>query len=235
MIEADSYEDVNHFMNQEIYNFIKSENVQFDAYNSNLFFDYITNKNDVEVFSQQFRETSKGSISGMLVRDDLGTTITYNSLHPKVRQNFTKGHELTHFLKHIDNLPAEFSLKESDFSYDESSNLMEYEANIGASHILLPDIILLEMIQKPISFQTVSSKYGMSESALFFRLRDFLVYRCKLNPVRAINLVNQYRYTGEKEWIYRSTYHFGSPYKKIIINEFEESKKLTSSAKADLN
>lgn len=221
-LEFDTYLEVNTFLNGHIYPFIKNNYKEIEDYNYVDYFDSVIFDNDIDVFGQPFRDTSKGAISGILMKDELGISLTYNSRHPHNRQNFTKCHELIHFLKHIDEYGTEFSIEETSFYYDDS-NIMEYEANAGAAQILLPDIVLAKNLKKTQSFQKIAETYSMSEGALYYRIRDFLVFTCNLAPQQAIRLVIDYQRYGKKEWIYRAMNHFNAPYEKQIWNEFENT------------
>ena len=80
--------------------------------------------------------------------------IYYDPLQPEVRTRFTVAHELGHCLLHKDYLQQNFDLNWTDFSgwlnfldqidpFDERG--METQANIFASHLLVPEIPLVDV------------------------------------------------------------------------------------------
>ncbi|MEW6857878.1 ImmA/IrrE family metallo-endopeptidase [Streptococcus iniae] len=130
------------------------------------FFNHIVKKNDIKVLSHHF---SRRKIDGLTLIDSRGkTSLSYEKENPIVRQNFTKCHELGHFLLgHQGSVFTE--LKESQFS------LEEVEANYFSACLLMPDIVLLSKIfYQKLSFQEVANSLYVSTETLSIRLIDFL-------------------------------------------------------------
>lgn len=159
------YARVSNATKQELYQYMKDDDVSLLNYNFIYFFQYCIQKNQIQVISHHF---SNRKIEGLTVVDELGTSFSYERDNPKVKQNFTLCHELGHFiLKHDGNYFAE--------SIDNQENSIEREANVFSAVVLMPDIVLLSKIYYSCdTFYQVQNRLEVSKQALFFRLLDFL-------------------------------------------------------------
>jgi len=159
------YTRVSNATKQELYQYMKDNDISLLNYNFTYFFQYCIQKNQIQVISHHF---SNHKIEGLTVADELGISFSYERENPKVKQNFTLCHELGHFiLKHNGNYFAE--------SIDNQENLLEREANIFSAVVLMPDIVLLSKIYYSCeTFHQVQNSLEVSKQALFFRLLDFL-------------------------------------------------------------
>ena len=159
------YTRVSNTTKQVLYQYMKDDDISLLDYNFTYFFQYCIQKNQIKVISHHF---SNHKIEGLTVVDELGTSFSYESDNPKVKQNFTLCHELGHFiLKHDGNYFAE--------SIDNQESLLEREANIFSAVVLMPDIVLLSKIYYSRDmFHQVQNSLEVSKQALFFRLLDFL-------------------------------------------------------------
>lgn len=159
------YTRVSNATKQELYQYMKDDDISLLNYNFTYFFQNCIHKHRIRVISHHF---SNHKIEGLTVVDKLGTSFSYERDNPKVKQNFTLCHELGHFiLKHNGFYFAE--------SIDNQENLLEREANIFSAVVLMPDIVLLSKIYyKCENFQQVQNSLEVSKQALFFRLSDFL-------------------------------------------------------------
>lgn len=159
------YTRVSSATKQELYQYMKNDDISLLGYNFTYFFQYCIEENQIQVISHHF---SNHKIEGLTVVDELGISFSYEIDNPKVKQNFTLCHELGHFiLKHDGNYFAE--------SIDNQENLLEREANIFSAVVLMPDIVLLSKIYYNYeTFQRVQNSLEVSKQALFFRLLDFL-------------------------------------------------------------
>lgn len=144
---------------------MKDDDISLLNYNFTYFFQNCIHKYRIRVISHHF---SNHKIEGLTVVDELGTSFSYERDNPKVKQNFTLCHELSHFiLKHNGNYFAE--------SIDNQENLLEREANIFSAVVLMPDIVLLSKIYYSCdTFHQVQNSLEVSKQALFFRLLDLL-------------------------------------------------------------
>lgn len=159
------YTRVSSATKQLLYQYLKDNNVSLLDYHFSSFFKYFINKNRIKVISHHF---SNHKIEGLTVIDDMGISFSYERNNPKVKQNFTLCHELGHFLlKHEGSCFTE--------SLDNQENILEREANIFSSIVLMPDIVLLSKIYFSCdSFRKVQENLGVSKQALSFRLQTLL-------------------------------------------------------------
>ena len=159
------YTRVSNATKQELYQYMKDNDISLLNYNFTYFFQNCIHKHRIQVISHHF---SNHKIEGLTVIDELGISFSYEKDNPKVKQNFTLCHELGHYiLKHDGNYFAE--------SIDNQENLLEREANIFSAVVLMPDIVLLSKIYYSCeTFHQVQNILEVSKQALFFRLLDFL-------------------------------------------------------------
>ena len=150
---------------QQLYQYMKDNNISLLNYYFNYFFQYFIQKYQIQVISHHF---SNHKIEGLTIIDDYGISFSYEKDNPKVKQNFTLCHELGHFvLNHNGTCFTE--------SIDNQESLIEREANIFSAVVLMPDIVLLSKIYYNYdSFQKVQENLGVSKQALYFRLLDLL-------------------------------------------------------------
>ena len=150
---------------QQLYQYMKDNNISPLNYHFNSFFQNCVKMNKIQVMSHHF---TNNSIEGLTIIDEFGISFSYERDNPKVKQNFTLCHELGHFvLNHNGTCFTE--------SVDNQESLLEREANIFSAVVLMPDIVLLSKIYYNYdSFQKVQENLGVSKQALYFRLLDLL-------------------------------------------------------------
>lgn len=124
--------------------------------------------------------------------DEDGISISYESQNPPVKQNFTKCHELGHYiLKHSGKQFTQLSSKKD--------TVEESEANLFSAYILMPDIVLLSKIYYRLdSFKQVMTELSVSADALKFRLQDLFRYRLKRANREISSAIYQYQ-TGQSK------------------------------------
>ncbi len=159
------YTRVSRTTKQQLYQYVKDNNISLLNYYFNYFFQYCIQKYQIQVISHHF---SNHKIEGLTIIDEYGISFSYEKDNPKVKHNFTLCHELGHFvLNHNGTCFTE--------SVDNQENLLEREANIFSAVVLMPDIVLLSKIYYNYdSFQKVQENLGISKQALYFRLLDLL-------------------------------------------------------------
>lgn len=149
-----------------LYPFIKLRELSLLSYTFKDFFDYIVKENNIKVLDHHFTQRQ---IEGLtLIDSGGGVSLSYEKENPVVRQNFTKCHELGHYLLgHQGNVFTELK--------DNQTSPKEMEANYFSACLLMPDIVLLSKIfyQKS-SFQEVANTLIVSSEALSIRLLDLL-------------------------------------------------------------
>lgn len=138
-------------------------------YNYNYLWEEIT-KNKVSLRAYSFEKSARQAISGMIVKDEYEITLAYNSNMSEKRRNFTISHELIHFLYHLDDENSVFTDTKESLAYTYADMLPEFQANIGASAILLPEPVLINELKEGTAPYYISRKYGISEQAIYMRL-----------------------------------------------------------------
>ncbi|WP_157454945.1 ImmA/IrrE family metallo-endopeptidase [Carnobacterium maltaromaticum] len=215
----DTYTKISNLVNS----FILKKEIECTDYKWFMYFNDIIIENDIDVFPHAFSRTSQGGVSGMLVKDSLGTSLSYNPLDVPFRQNFSKCHELSHFILHIDSHNENVIFKDMGTSYDEISSEVEIEANIAASIILLPDILIVKLMKTSISFPKMAETLQMTHAALYVRLVQFLEFHIYINNYYARNIINSFRYEGKKELFNLHISGFGCTVEKQIRNDYENA------------
>ena len=202
------YTRVSRASKQELYQYMKDNDISLLNYNFTYFFQNCIHKYRIRVISHHF---SNHKIEGLTVVDELGTSFSYERDNPKVKQNFTLCHELGHFiLKHNGNYFAE--------SIDNQENLLEREANIFSAVVLMPDIVLLSKIYYSCdAFQQVQNSLEVSKQALIFRLLDLLREYHSDNDSEIKQAVETY-IEGKNAPIFRLFHNV----KERIIEEFHQ-------------
>lgn len=132
-----------------------------------------------------------GDFCGVLLIDELETTIVYNLNQQPERRNFTLGHELGHYFLHRH--------KESQF-VDRAANMLnnqikpfEIQANAFAAYLLVPSDILSAMLNYRFSFYKIAKTSKISYEFLHWRLINHLTEHYCLSSADAMLLVQEYR------------------------------------------
>lgn len=152
-----------------------------ENYNRDLIWENIQSKG-LRVRPFPFNGKARQSISGMIIKDSLETTIGYNSNMSVKRINFTVSHEMIHYLYHFNEDTHFFTDTKDSLEYTLADQLIEFQANIGASAILLPDPVLVYELKNGFSMSHISEKYGISNSALYVRLMQSMQGYFEANP-----------------------------------------------------
>lgn len=202
------YLRVSEITKQNLYSFMKEEEISTLNYNFRYYFDHCIQEYHIQVISHHF---SNHKIEGLTVIDEYGISFSYEKDSPKVKQNFTLCHELGHFiLNHSGTCFTE--------SVDIQDSLQEREANIFSAMLLMPDIVLLSKIYYSCdSFQGVQESLEVSKQALCFRLIDLLRMYFPNGEVKIKHAVNDYM--EMKNSSIRSLFH---DIKQQLIDEFNQ-------------
>ncbi len=161
--------------------------------------------------------------SAFTVKSSYTTAIFINPDIPEGRKNFSICHELSHHLYDFNDAPSQsfFSVAENPSLYKLEEKRMEQLANASAGILMLPDISLIEHLEKKHSFPKMTDLLGMTPAALYIRLVQFLEYQCHVSENYARQLMNQFRYYGKLEGILRCLDGWGSTVKKQIWLNYE--------------
>lgn len=167
--QSDEYLDFSSKINEYISALMLGLDIGVDGYNYDLMWQQIEAKG-VRIRPFPFNGPARSRISGIIVKDLAETTIGFNSNMSAKRINFTVSHEIIHYLYHLSDEHHMFTDTKASLAYTDIDILPEFQANVGASAILLPDPVLIYVLKEGESPYTISSKYGISESALSLRL-----------------------------------------------------------------
>jgi Zn-dependent peptidase ImmA (M78 family) len=116
------------------------------------------------------REPFSSDISGRLRMEDGVWVMSVNSLHPIVRQRYTLGHELGHYLNHRDSMK---SFEDSTFFRSSQKSSMEYMADQFAARLLMPESDVRALLDNGVkTVKEMASKFDVSLEAMKYRLEQ---------------------------------------------------------------
>lgn len=138
----------------------------------------------------EFFPFSSEKFCGLLTTEDDEVTILVNQNLPPYRRNFTIAHELGHFYMHR-NINTNFPDKASDLLNSVNDNL-EKQANVFASEIVLPTIIIHIMLRSRISFKRIASVTQTSYETLRWRLVRHLRDIYNLSQNQSVKITNDF-------------------------------------------
>ncbi|PHV60686.1 hypothetical protein CS005_01220 [Streptococcus macedonicus] len=180
-----TFSKISSVVKSQLYPFIKLRKLSLLTYTFKEFFNDVVEKNNIKVLGHHF---SMRKIDGLTLIDRKGqTSLSYEINNPSVRQNFTKCHELGHFLLgHQGSFFTEVT--ENQLSVEEG------EANYFSACLLMPDIVLLSKIfYQKLTFQEVANSLLVSTEALSIRLIDFLRYLLSEEKEQIKNIIVHYQ------------------------------------------
>lgn len=135
------------------------------------------NRFDVERFiNDKYREIEvkheamASDVSGKLEMKDGVWIMTVNTNHPEVRQRYTLGHELGHYLNHRKEV-KQFS--DTVYFRNRQKSSMEYMADQFAARLLMPEVEIQELINQGVkTVKDMASKFDVSLEAMKYRLEE---------------------------------------------------------------
>ena len=202
-----TFSKISSVVKSQLYPFIKLRDLSLLSYTFENFFGHVIKENNIKVLGHHF---SNRQIEGLTLIDSGDRiSLSYEKENPVVRQNFTKCHELGHFLlSHHGTVFTE--LKENQTAPE------EVEANYFSACLLMPDIVLLSKIyyQKS-SFQEVANSLCVSHQALNIRLIDLLTYLLGKSRESIVQSVHHYQ-SGDNRKVLEN---FASVH-DIIVSEY---------------
>jgi Zn-dependent peptidase ImmA (M78 family) len=167
--QIDEYLSFSEKINDYISAVMVANNIGYEKYDSSYLWDFIKAKG-VSMRGFPFDGVARDRISGMIVKDAYETTIAFNQNMSEKRKNFTISHEIVHYLYHMDEENTIFTDTDYSLHYSYNEVLQEFQANIGASAILVPDVVLFRFLKEGWNLAQLSNHFGISESALYIRL-----------------------------------------------------------------
>ena len=156
-------------------------------------FGKLLSTNIIEGVSEEFVQ----KCSGMIIPSNNRFVVMINQSSGYLeRVIFTVLHELSHIYCHLRQNEAKYfmSLNNEVFSgdYPEEIQPFEDEANIIASILYLPDESIIELITSGCSYEEIQKEVKISNTALFNRLRNFLIYN-GINKYMASSIISKFR------------------------------------------
>ena len=159
----------------------------------NNYFAKLLNTNKIQGVDMEFIK----KCSGMIIpnKDKYVIMINQSSGYIK-RIIFTVLHELSHIHCHLQGTINRIfmSLNNEMIVRDYPTELQSFEdeANIVASILYLPDEAIVDLITKGYNYHDIQEEIKISNTALFNRLRNFLIYN-NIQPYKATNIVTNFR------------------------------------------
>lgn len=96
--------------------------------------------------------------------------MTVNILHPSVRQRYTLGHELGHYLNHRDSVK---SFVDTVFFRSKQKSSMEYMADDFAARLLMPENDIKILLSQGIkTVKEMAARFDVSLEAMKYRLEE---------------------------------------------------------------
>ncbi|HFI0415439.1 TPA: ImmA/IrrE family metallo-endopeptidase [Streptococcus suis] len=186
-----TFSKISSVVKSQLYPFIKLRELSLLSYTFEDFFDHVIKENNIKVLGHHF---SNRQIEGLTLIDSGGLiSLSFERENPVVRQNFTKCHELGHFLLgHHGTVFTELK--------DSQTTAEEVEANYFSACLLMPDIVLLSKIYYQKSgFQEVANSLCVSYEALSIRLMDLLVYLLSEDKKNIYQAIESYMMKDNRE------------------------------------
>ena len=149
---------------------------------------------DIHVKRKSFG-TAPDCFKGLFLYNRRIKCIVINDDLPEPMQKVVLAHELGHCVLHLKSMPiASFN----DISLFDNTRLQEYEANIFASELLLPDEKVLEVLNEDSFFSEAASKLHVPQEMLDFKFRVLKRKGFKVNsPITAsANFLKSYQDGG---------------------------------------
>lgn len=181
---GNTYSKISSIVKSHLYPYIRIKNLSLLSYTFEDFFNHIVEVNQIKVLGHHFTQKN---IEGLILIDSRGRiSLSYESETPKVRQNFTKCHELGHFLLgHRGSFFIELE--------DKKTVQEETEANYFSACLLMPEIVLLSKIYYSCdSFQKVQDSLEVSKQALYYRLLDLFRFYSLYTEEQLKHVVEDY-------------------------------------------
>jgi Zn-dependent peptidase ImmA (M78 family) len=109
-------------------------------------------------------------VSGKLEYKDGVWMMSVNLQHPEVRQRYTLGHELGHYLNHRDSVK---SFEDTIYFRNKQKSSMEYMADQFAARLLMPENDVNELVKSGVkTVKEMSLIFGVSLEAMKYRLEQ---------------------------------------------------------------
>lgn len=109
-------------------------------------------------------------VSGKLEFKEGCWMMSVNEQHPEVRQRYTLGHELGHYLNHRDSVK---SFEDTVYFRSKQKSSMEYMADQFAARLLMPENDVNDLVKTGVrTVKEMALKFGVSLEAMKYRLEQ---------------------------------------------------------------
>lgn len=126
--------------------------------------------------------------------DDFAIILYNKSNKNRGRQHYSICHEISHaVLEHHKNGTQVFAELVDTGNYSEDERIIEYEANVGASLLMLNDEALEICIEEGLTFFDICNRFQMSYKALEVRLYNFFKFNYECNDYFANRIAESFR------------------------------------------
>ena len=114
------------------------------------------------------------------------------------RIHFTTLHEIAHAYYHLQTHPYDtYSTNGSD----NDTSLIEQEADLMASFMLISDEAIFEVMKGGMTFKQMCNEFECSYASLYVRLKNFLYSSSFAESYVVLNLLNKYRYQNDNTMV----------------------------------
>lgn len=130
----------------------------------------------ISTYRIDLRSGDLGEVCGIIVRKGDSVTIGVNSQLSRVQKRFTIAHEFGHFLLHegiADHVDREYRMNFSSSEANNSSDVIEIEANFFADNLLMPK----EFLDNENSERALYSEQHLKIIARKFRVSELAMSR----------------------------------------------------------
>lgn len=163
---------------QEIYNQLFNEEnaIIFDEYATNL--DRVLRHFQLEAYEVNMQEKfaniqgfNASEVSGFLLKNKNGFRIYIDRNQAPFRKRFTIAHEIGHYaLKHVESKDLDIVFRGATSSSGDCPE--EVAANAFAAELLMPGALIKHVYHETNSILKTAIAFGVSESAVKFRLKN---------------------------------------------------------------
>lgn len=116
------------------------------------------------------KKALSSDVSGKLEFKDDFWVMTVNSQHPYVRQRYTLGHELGHYLNHRNSVKT---FEDTVFFRSKQKSSMEYVADQFAARLIMPENDINCLLRDGVkTVKEMASKFDVSLEAMKYRLEE---------------------------------------------------------------
>ncbi|MEI5994037.1 ImmA/IrrE family metallo-endopeptidase [Candidatus Enterococcus mansonii] len=166
---VNEYIDFSAKVNNYLLTLMMEKKINYDEYSDSYIWDLMKSQG-VGIRGFYFKEKMNERISGMLIQDQQETTIVFNQRLDETMRHFVVSHEIIHYLFHKNERNNVFLDTQNHLEHFYQKELKEFQANIGASAILVPDNVFIHFLKNGWNLAQLSNRFKISEQHLSIRL-----------------------------------------------------------------